>query len=304
MAKQNQPSNAESRRLYAEKRNIRFFHKHRQPGKQDHYMKPAQFSWPNGGPLCVAILLFALSPGSAPAASPSINTGPGPVRILCIGDSITQGGQAGREEYTYRWPLFCMLKDAGIGFDFIGSRRKGVEKGHKWPRGYKGAAFDSDHEGYYGGKTAAVRANLAASLPGLPAPDVALVHLGTNDQKSADYRTDVIRPLEEIVRMLRAKNPKVVILVGHLNFNDVPGTKMRPQVEQMVNRLNTKESPVIAVRHYKGWNERPGTPDSDTFDWVHPNPQGQRKMAAKWFEAMKPYLPAASQRANLNGKSD
>ena len=265
-------------------------------------MLPAQFSRPAAKPLRGAGLLFLLSLGCALAASPPAAPGPEPVRILCIGDSITQGGQAGREEYTYRWPLFCMLKDAGIGFDFIGSRRNGLEKGFKWPRGYKGAAFDPDHEGYYGAKTAAVRADLGTSLPALAAPDFALIHLGTNDQKSADFRADVIRPLEEIVRMLRAKNPKVVILIGHLNFNDVPGTKMRPQVERMVNRLNTKESPVIAVRHYKGWKERPGTPDSDTFDWVHPNPQGQRKMAANWFEAMKPFLPGGSQRANPGGK--
>jgi hypothetical protein len=50
------------------------------------------------------------------------------------------------------------------------------------------------------------------------------------------------------------------------------------------------ESPVIAVRHCEGWKENPDAPDSDTFGWAHPNPQRQRKMAEKWFEAMKPYL--------------
>ena len=33
--------------------------------------------------------------------------------------------------------------------------------------------------------------------------------------------------------------------------------------------------------------------DSDTFDWAHPSPQGERKMAAAWLAAMKPYLPTS-----------
>ena len=119
---------------------------------------------------------------------------------------------------------------------------------------------------------------------------LALVHLGTNDQKAADIDRDIARPLADIVKTLRESNPRVVVLIGHLNFNDGAALKIRPAVQKMADELNTPASPVQAVHHYKGWHERPRDADSDTFDWAHPNPQGQRKMAEKWFEAMKPYL--------------
>lgn len=217
-----------------------------------------------------------------------------PARIICIGDSITQGGRTGREEFTYRWPLFVMLKKSGVNFDFIGSRREGLDSNVKWPASYKGSPFDSDHEGYYGAKTAVVRDKLRKTLPGLPAPDIALIHLGTNDQHAKNHTAAVVKPLKDIIRQLRKKNPNVVILVGHLNFNDGQALEIRPLVEKMAAEMNTPQSPVITVHHYKGWNEKPDTKNTDTFDWAHPNAKGQRKMAKAWFAAMKPYLPGGT----------
>ena len=214
-----------------------------------------------------------------------------PVRIVCIGDSITQGGRADRDEHTYRLPLFGLLADAGVKFDFVGSRKQGLQPAAKWPD-YKGTPFDPDHEGYYGAKTAVVRDKLKDVLPKLPPPDFALIHLGTNDQGAADHSAAVVKPLEEIVALLRSRNPKVAVLVGHLNFNGGAAVKIRPLVEDMAKRLNTAGSPVITVHHYRGWKENPKAEGTDTFDWAHPNPQGQRKMAEAWFAAMKPHLPA------------
>ena len=34
----------------------------------------------------------------------------------------------------------------------------------------------------------------------------------------------------------------------------------------------------------------PKIPAADTFDWTHPNPKEQQKMAEKWFTSMKPHL--------------
>lgn len=41
------------------------------------------------------------------------------INILPLGDSITQGGRADRAEYSYRYPLFYQLKDAGYDVNFI-----------------------------------------------------------------------------------------------------------------------------------------------------------------------------------------
>jgi len=223
-----------------------------------------------------------------------------PVRILPLGDSITQGGITDREEYTYRFPLQQLLLDAEVQFDFIGSVHTGLQPEAKWPDVAPGVPFDPDHEGHYGWKTAEVRDRLKESLQLYEPPDIVLVHLGTNDQNAAKGAKNeveekrlltqaIVQPLEDIIQMLRVRNSKVVILVGHLMFDSEQARQIRLLVEAMANRLSTPDSPVVTVHHYRGFIVKPG-PGSDTFDWAHPNPQGQAKMAIAWFEIMKPYL--------------
>ncbi len=212
------------------------------------------------------------------------------IYILPIGDSITQGGRADRAEYTYRYPLFYKLKDAGYNVDFIGSLQTGLNADAKWPE-RDGMAFDLDHEGHYGWKTAQVRDNLREWMKGYPsAPDIALIHLGTNDQNATDYQTAIVQPLSDIIAMLREKNQRVTVLLGHLNFNGGAALKIRPLVDALAKEQSTLESPVLTVNHFEGWQENPDPPNPDTFDWAHPNPQGQQKMADHWFSSMKPFL--------------
>ncbi len=212
-----------------------------------------------------------------------------PVRILCLGDSITQGGRKDRDEFTYRLPLQRMLHEAGVSFDFIGSRKAGLHPDAVWPEVAPGVPFDPDHEGYYGNKTTdAVRKMIAAWSPTGPAPDIVLIHLGTNDQAKPQ---NVRASLEKAISFLREKNPRVVILLGHLCFNDSPGAfRIMAETSALAKAANTADSPITTVPHYQNWREDPAASDTDTFDWSHPNPQGQRKMAEKWFHAMKPHL--------------
>ena len=42
--------------------------------------------------------------------------------------------------------------------------------------------------------------------------------------------------------------------------------------------------------HYKEWNEKPDTKNTDNVDRARPNHKGQRKMAKAWLAAMKPCL--------------
>lgn len=227
-------------------------------------------------------VLFLLGAGLAHAE---------PLKILCIGDSITQGnGYNFKEEFTYRLPLQQKLTEAGIDYDFIGSQTKGLHPGKTWPDVAPGKPFDPGHEGYYGKKTAFVVGKVKEVLPTLPAPDVVLIDLGTNDQESKDLTADIVTPLEDLVKELRTKNPSVKIFLGQLALNYNSSGK-RPvdisaRLAELATHLNTADSPVVAVKHGKGWLENPGDPATDTYDWVHPNPQGQEKMATKWFNAM------------------
>lgn len=215
-----------------------------------------------------------------------------PLRILCVGDSITQGGRRERDEFTYRLPLQRLLHEAGIPFDFIGSQSKGLHPDAQWPDPAPGIPFDPQHEGYYGHKTRQVVDKImAAWTDAAPAPDIVLIHLGTNDQKHGDYANTVNQPLREFIAFLRQKNPGVVILLGHLNFNDSPGAfRIMAGISELKTELNTETSPVRTVSHYQNWNENPDHPEPDTFDWAHPNPSGQEKMARAWFLKMQPFL--------------
>lgn len=178
--------------------------------------------------------------------------------IVCIGDSITQGG-AREGEYTYRLPLQSMLKA-----DFIGTQHTGLDPSVQWPEG-----FDPDHEGYYGASSAQVRDRLAVSLPMLPAPDVALIHLGTNDKS-----VEMVKAIEAIIAQLRARNPQVRIYVGLLGDKGWRAVVKRVLVRRMARRLR-----VATVQHTYD--------EADTFDGIHPNPQGQAKMAAAWYAALR-----------------
>ena len=216
---------------------------------------------------------------------------PKPLKIMAIGDSITQGGKRDVKEYTYRLPLQMILHQQNIVFDFIGSRIEGLHNDATWPNVAEGVPFDPDHDGYYGNKTAdAVRKTIAAYDQAMP-PDIVLVHLGTNDQKYGNFSATVGEPLRKLIRFLRNQNPKVVVLLGHLNFNDSEAAnEIRQVVESVANDLNSEKSPVATVHHYRNWYANPNHPYTDTYDWAHPNLKGQEKMARKWWVAMQPYL--------------
>ncbi len=232
----------------------------------------------------IALLCFA---GSTLGNIPS-----SPISIVCIGDSITQGGVRHREEYTYRWPLFRKLVDSGVDFDLIGSKNDGLDADAQWPQNYRGIPFDADHEAVYGITTRHALERLPEAMNEWPAsPNIALIHLGTNDLSSTNIQEDVIAPMRGIIDLLRKQNPRVVIFMGHLNFNhNRKVLLLRQAVENLRKELDTEQSPVRTVNHFEGWQENPYVKESDTFDGVHPNARGQEKMAEKWMEALRPFL--------------
>jgi len=201
-----------------------------------------------------------------------------PVRIICIGDSITQGGNINDEEYTYRLPLYRLLKQKGVNADFIGTRKHGLNEKFHWP-----GDFDPDHEGFYGATTDAVRLAITADLPKLPAADIAIIDLGSND-RGKNVGVAVIKPLTEIISQLRARNPQVKILIIQ-----IPGIfqnlGMHYGVWRMAHELSQPLSPIITIPLYFGWDTK-----DDTFDGAHPNIKGQNKMAAAIFSELKPIL--------------
>ena len=146
--------------------------------------------------LLIAGLVLALFASGALAGTDAstegdprgIETGSGtrdteaPVRILPLGDSITQGD---KDHRSYRYSLWVRLIAAGISFDFVGSMNSNFFGNPVWPD-YNGQSFDRDHEGHWGWQADQIlnghpltegKEYLSAWLEEYT-PDIVLLHLG------------------------------------------------------------------------------------------------------------------------------
>lgn len=214
-----------------------------------------------------------------------------PVRILPLGDSITEQGDPG-----YRYELWKQLVDAHVYFDIIGSMHGAGEKGPaQWPE-HKGKAFDTDHEGHSGWTSSDLvrgcdweleRGKLQDWLKHYT-PDVVFLHVGTNDAFHVTPTDETIANIGTAIDQLRAANPKVTIFLAKI----IPlcgqwEREYNPNVIAINNRIHcvakekgTRKSRIIVVDHYSSFDKQ-----RDTDDEIHPNAQGQQKMAARWADA-------------------
>jgi acyl-CoA thioesterase I len=199
------------------------------------------------------------------------------IRIQPLGDSITQGKRH-PDEATYRRPLWKKLLAAGYKVDFVGSTNQQLDGAHFYDD------YDHNHEGHYGWKITDVLPMLDGWLKGYT-PDISLIHLGTNDQGS-NNPTLMVENIGKIVDKLRAKNPRVTIIVAKLIEPSNVGRMFGDLLPAFATQKGTADSPIIVV------DQDAGFISSDTRDGIHPNPSGQEKMAVKWFDALVKILPA------------
>src|SRR5579862_821314 len=216
-----------------------------------------------------------------------------PVRIVCIGDSITQGRKGGgpnKPTQSYRYPLWKLLVDLGANVDFVGSLGGGFEGDPEWPD-YRGKPFGRRHEGHWGWTTRAVREKLPEWIRGYT-PDIALILLGANDANPKLNLTidDTAKDMEQLIDILRAKNPGIVVLLGKPFMEWKPFPEMRERFDVLAKAKTTAVSPVVTVDLSKGWISKPDSPGTHTVDWVHPNADGDSKLAGAWAEALQPQL--------------
>jgi lysophospholipase L1-like esterase len=221
-----------------------------------------------------------------------------PVRVMPLGDSITQGGQGFA---SYRYPLWFMLRNAGLNVDFVGERTTVFEgdggsnpNTSRYPNYY--TTFDRDHQGSWGWSTAEVLSVIDDVLSTTSA-DVVLLHLGSNDvgQEGAAGVNDATNNLDRIIVRLRAARTNVTVLLAQIipfgpssgyfdNEEYVPTFNQR--VARLAALLDTTVSRILIVDQFTGYN--PGTMFQS--DDTHPNTLGEAVMATNWFNALRPVL--------------
>lgn len=212
------------------------------------------------------------------------------VRIVCIGDSITQGS-GGRPvmAQSYRYALWKKLIDAELTVAFVGSQTTGFNTTPEY-QSYKSNDFINVHEGYWGRKTWEVRDKLKETSAGWKA-DVALIILGTNDRSNEQTLGPTLKAMSGIIDILRGNNPKMIILIGSPYHEWPPFPKLNKEYAALAATLSTDASPVSTVYVGAGWISHPEQPGTLTADWLHPNPRGDEIIAAGFFAGLKRYLP-------------
>jgi acyl-CoA thioesterase I len=223
----------------------------------------------------LALLLVSL----CCACQSQSSANPNAVRIMPLGDSITQGD---RTHNSYRRPLWLKLQRAGFkNIDFVGSTRSHLGGSAPNPD------FDQDHEGHWGWQVDEVLSRIDGWARATN-PNIVLIHLGTNDVGGGEKPERAIAQLRDLIQALRKVNPQVKILLAQLI--PIAGGEARiqqfnQQVAQLAKESNTPNSPVFLVDQFSGFNA-----EKDTYDGVHPNESGEQKIADRWFNQLKEIL--------------
>ncbi len=234
--------------------------------------------------VCLILVSFLISCGGSSEAPQEIQSiakcslGPDLIKIMPLGDSIT-GSAKGHN--SYRRALWKKLKSASCNVDFVGSMH-GVWDPRSWSEvPHLDDDFDPDHEGYWGYRTDHVLPFIREKVKSY-SPDIVLMHLGSNDVASSESIEQMVSELSQMIDLIRLENPDVKILLAEL----IPGDNndgiilLNKEIRKLGPVKNTKESPVIVVDQYSGYEF------SDSFDGVHPGESGEEKMAGRWFSGM------------------
>ena len=222
----------------------------------------------------------AAGPGGTAARVSSCGNDGGTLRVMPLGDSITEGEA---NHNSYRRTLWQRLQGAGCKVDLVGSKT-GVSSGYRnspWVSP-PNPDFDQDHEGYWdyrvnellpivGGKVASAQ------------PDVVLIHLGTNDVLGGQSAAGVAGELSAVIDAVRSGKADTYIILAKIipaATNPSATAALNRQIDGIVASKNSATSPVVSV------NQAAGYSTADNYDGVHPNPNGEAKLGNKWADTL------------------
>jgi lysophospholipase L1-like esterase len=214
-----------------------------------------------------------------------------PLRILCVGDSITAAPWARRR-------LKSNLAKAGYATDFVGSQ---------FGANPEGGFTDGEHEGYPGYKIADVAAKLIAPSSGTLTrftPDIVLIMLGTNDIGQGQSSGAADR-LSVLLHQIRLNKPKAHVFVGTIppilenafsgyNIHRADVTVYNKAIERLVAQMKKRDKRLHLVDVY---SQLPATSDyigdgvHPTGYGVSPSNDGYARIGDAWFGAITKAVP-------------
>ena len=204
------------------------------------------------------------------------------VRIMPLGDSITKGliipedpvNQSG-----YRGPLWSKLLDGGYNFDLVGSFSSGENYD---------PSFDSDHQGKNGRTTAELNDFIDTYLD-TEAPQIVLLHIGTNDIDQPEYSlTSSTNNVKSILDKIYAHDSSIKILLARIinrQDYDQDTTTFNDSVAAMAS-AHIADIDIVDMEDDAGIDYT-----IDMSNLKHPNDSGYTKMADLWYSSLKSVIP-------------
>ncbi|WNV82992.1 RICIN domain-containing protein [Umezawaea sp. Da 62-37] len=219
--------------------------------------------------LGAAALGFALAVGLAvTATAPASAESNGGVRVMPLGDSITDGFNVSGG---YRVGLWQRMAAVGQSIDFVGS-------------GFNGPSNlgDHDHEGHSGWRIDELDANVAGWIQ-KAAPRTILLHIGTNDIGQNHEVANAPTRLSALIDKIRVLAPSVELFVAQITPLTDAGR------EAQVRTFNAAIPGIVAQKGPKTHvvDMHTGFGNGDIADGIHPNAGGYDKMADRWYAALR-----------------
>jgi lysophospholipase L1-like esterase len=211
----------------------------------------------------IAALATAVPTATTPASAESN----GGVRVMPLGDSITDGFNV---PGGYRIELWQRFTSGGYRIDFVGSQFNGPA-----------SLGDHDHQGHSGWTIAQIDANVVNWLRATN-PRTVLLHIGTNDMYG-DTSGAPTR-LATLVDRITTTAPNADVFVATIIPKSGADTQVRgynAAIPGIVQARAAAGKRVHLVDMYRALTL------SDLADGVHPNATGYRKMADAWYAALR-----------------
>ncbi len=247
--------------------------------QQEHSVRMAVKFWDNRRELMLLCLLTCSMVPVVGEANAGAATNQPVIRIMPLGDSITESGKG---HPSYRYFLWQRLAADGLRVDFVGSK-------HSIPDGSHAASdFDGDHEGHSGWRADQILARIPAWASSAR-PDIVLLHLGHNDLWQGEGVPATLKDLSDILDRVREVNPHVRVFIAQIipsaSISMETTAQLNEGIAELAHAKSTVSSPVTAVDQSSGFHAA-----TMTRDGTHPNDEGERHMADRWYAALRPVL--------------
>ena len=243
----------------------------------------------------------------------SINLG----KILCVGDSITEGSAtrpAGEGNWSWRYAFWKHLVDNGVNHEFVGTSTYNYDASNEtavsvYPDS-NSESFVNRHEAYWGLAAYQVGAMLTGNLATLKdqdeTPDTAVVFLGGNDifQNPSSTAESVRDSIKDIIDKLQGDvgdsgNPNIRILLvsilprfnlGGGSYTDpIPENTLFESINALLEPLASAETTASSEVTYLDLATTFETTANVFYDGIHPNGSGEQLEADAIFAALVGY---------------